>query len=110
MAALRESRADRLHARMCLSCGYQGRELQQRDEASAYSCPFCGADLYARPARSYAEMEGLAPLTSLDCVILDAADSIPSCPRRRAAPRGFIRTLIHRVASRVRRALNLSRA
>jgi predicted RNA-binding Zn-ribbon protein involved in translation (DUF1610 family) len=45
--------------RACLRCGYRGLELQRLDETAAYRCPACGQDLYARPPRSYAEMEGL---------------------------------------------------
>lgn len=48
---------------MCLSCGHTGAELQPTHRASqfVYECPCCGADLYARPPRSYAEMEGIEP-------------------------------------------------
>ena len=33
-----------------------------------FNCPLCKADLYARPPRSYAEMEGLieSPMTNQD--------------------------------------------
>lgn len=44
---------------MCLDCGYRGRELQGERILVTFTCPSCQADLYARPARSYAEMEGL---------------------------------------------------
>lgn len=44
---------------MCLSCGYDGRLIQAGATGHSYTCPSCGADLYARPPRAYAEMEGL---------------------------------------------------
>jgi len=49
--------------RCCLVCGYDGPELQGELRDLTYRCPACDADLYARPPRSYAELEGfvLAP-------------------------------------------------
>lgn len=47
---------------MCLACGYDGRIIQAGRSDPAWQCPQCGADLYARPPRSYAEMEGLEDL------------------------------------------------
>jgi len=44
---------------MCLRCGYRGREVQGGTDGRTFVCPRCEADLYARPARSYAEMEGI---------------------------------------------------
>lgn len=68
-----ESRRDRIGAmlspamspayltdRCCLTCGYRGRELQGRRGQERLVCPQCRQDLYSRPARTYAEMEGLA--------------------------------------------------
>ncbi len=43
---------------MCLGCGFDGPELQGERGSLTFVCPGCDADLYARPARSYAEMEG----------------------------------------------------
>lgn len=57
------ARPDRLHTRRCLSCGYGGPELQGDRGRIALRCPACDEDLYARPARSYSEMEGLDQLT-----------------------------------------------
>jgi len=51
---------DRLQKRMCLSCGKSDPSLQGESGLHVYECPSCGADLYARPARSYAEMEGFS--------------------------------------------------
>ncbi|MBL0926152.1 MAG: hypothetical protein IBJ11_00680 [Phycisphaerales bacterium] len=48
---------------MCLGCGYQGRELRAGAELSTFLCPRCGEDWYARPPRSYAELEGLGPVS-----------------------------------------------
>lgn len=52
-----------VHARslMCLSCGYDGPEVQHD---GTWVCPMCGQDLYERPPMSYAEMEGLAPASA----------------------------------------------
>jgi hypothetical protein len=52
----------RLLTRRCLSCGYDGALLRG---GLADHCARCGCDLRLRPARSYAEMEGLLgqPLT-----------------------------------------------
>ncbi|MGQ0628372.1 MAG: hypothetical protein ACT4PL_09775 [Phycisphaerales bacterium] len=45
--------------RMCLSCGTRAHVLDHHESLAVFRCPSCGADLYARPPRSYAEMEGL---------------------------------------------------
>lgn len=47
-----------LLVRRCVACGYDGSLLRAAD---ARRCPRCGCDLKKRPARSYAEMEGLVP-------------------------------------------------
>jgi hypothetical protein len=58
MAGVRHD-LDRRHTlRVCCACGYRGRELQGERGLGVFSCPSCGGDLYARPARSYAELEG----------------------------------------------------
>lgn len=49
---------------MCLSCGYTGDELQS-PESEPLRCPECGEDLYTRPPRSYAELEGLVEPTAV---------------------------------------------
>ncbi len=59
----------RLMVRRCVACGYDGALLRG---GHAEVCARCGCNLVKRPARSYAEMEGLAgqpmmldePLTS----------------------------------------------
>ena len=48
------------HRRLCLYCGFDGSQIQRRGEGAVFHCPACGGDLYARPPRSYAEMEGFA--------------------------------------------------
>lgn len=60
----------RMFKRRCVACGYDGALLRG---GSAERCARCGCDLQTRPARSYAEMEGLIghPLT------LDAPMSEP---------------------------------
>jgi hypothetical protein len=45
-----------LYVRRCVACGYDGALLQN---GHAERCARCGCDLRLRPARSYAEMEGL---------------------------------------------------
>ena len=45
---------------LLLTCGYRGRELQGRRGQERLACPRCCQDLYTRPARTYAEMEGPA--------------------------------------------------
>ena len=46
----------RLLVRKCVACGYDGKLLRN---GQAPRCARCGCDLKERPARSYAEMEGL---------------------------------------------------
>ncbi len=53
----------RMTRRTCLVCGHQGRRLQGPAGLTATRCPHCNADLYARPPRSYAEMEGLVDVS-----------------------------------------------
>jgi hypothetical protein len=45
-----------LFVRRCVCCGYDGALLKA---GLADRCARCGCDLMDRPARSYAEMEGL---------------------------------------------------
>lgn len=59
MPLVRRSFPSRIDARMCLSCGYRGEELQS-PIGDIVRCPECGEDLYSRPPRSYAELEGFA--------------------------------------------------
>ncbi len=49
---------DALRVRRCLSCGHAAEAFQSPVFAGPYACPECGDDLYARPPRSYAELEG----------------------------------------------------
>jgi hypothetical protein len=46
----------RLLARRCVACGYDGVQLRN---GYAARCARCDCDFRRRPARSYAEMEGL---------------------------------------------------
>ena len=50
---------ERIARRRCVCCGYDGGPLQGPRGRLVFDCPACGADLYARPARTYAELEGL---------------------------------------------------
>lgn len=50
----------RLARRMCLSCGFDGRAIQNHSRDSTWVCPRCDSDLYARPPKSYAELEALS--------------------------------------------------
>lgn len=65
-----------MHTRCCPCCGYAGWELQLRGEDSAFNCPNCDQDLYARPALSYAQREGLIPGT-----VQLAEPALPAPPR-----------------------------
>jgi hypothetical protein len=47
---------------MCLYCGFRHAALAAPGSAAALRCPCCQADLYARPPRSYADLEGLTDL------------------------------------------------
>jgi len=60
---LPRSSTNPVHRRMCLACGSDHASLQSR--RAVFTCPSCGCDLYARPPRSYAEMEGLKPTGAL---------------------------------------------
>ncbi len=66
--------SEHLLTRRCVACGYDGALLRG---GFAERCARCGCDLRKRPARSYAEMEGLrchrAP--SIDPSGADVADS-----------------------------------
>lgn len=59
---LRRAASAWMHRRTCPTCGYMGPELQADAEPATFECPLCAHDLYARPARSYAEREGLVEL------------------------------------------------
>lgn len=50
-----------LFVRRCVCCGYDGALLR---DGRARRCVRCGNDLVQRPARSYAEMEGLVGIAS----------------------------------------------
>lgn len=56
LGRVKTSSATRLHARRCVQCG---GEAQNSPGFRSASCPRCGCDFRLRPARSYAEMEGL---------------------------------------------------
>lgn len=72
--------------RMCLHCGYRGRELQVPGWDRVAHCPGCDGDLYTRAPMTYAQMEGL--------------DEIPAGVRPRAVARretsrfGWLRRLV----------------
>jgi hypothetical protein len=66
MASVRHDTADRLRQRICLACGYRGPEVQQGFPIEVFVCPACACDLYARPPRSYAEMEGVGAANESD--------------------------------------------
>ena len=65
----------RLLVRQCVACGYDGKLLR---DGQASRCARCGCDLRKRPARSYAEMEGLVGQT----VTSDAPLNNPPQERR----------------------------
>lgn len=78
MARVGSPTAVRLQRRMCLSCGFDGSAIQNESREHGWVCPRCNADLYARPPRSYAELEGLNETPARPEVVL----------RPRAAVRG----------------------
>ncbi len=79
-------------AKTCLACGYRGPALQ--GPARAIRCPGCGADLYARPPRSYAELEGFLPSEeTVDLHTSEAADR-PEGTRLRRARSLALRVLV----------------
>ncbi len=65
--------------RQCVYCGYSGFFIQLGGQATGFECPACQGDLYARPARTYGEMEGFAPVV--------AERTAPPSPARRVAYR-----------------------
>lgn len=60
----------RLLMRRCVACGFDGEELLGGPTSR---CPQCGCDLHERPARSYAEMEGLVGMP-----LVRPVESLPS--------------------------------
>jgi hypothetical protein len=66
MRAVRSSVPARHQRRLCLTCGFDGPPLQHYREDAPEACPNCGEDLYARPPRSYAELEGLDEAFEID--------------------------------------------
>ena len=58
-----------LFVRRCVLCGCEAALLR---DGLADTCPSCGCDLRKRPARSYAEMEGLAgPPVAVNSLLFD---------------------------------------
>ncbi|MDX2115396.1 MAG: hypothetical protein SFZ24_07210 [Planctomycetota bacterium] len=82
----------RLSRRMCRGCGFDGGALQPTSDQPSWVCPRCGADLYARPPRSYAEMEGFepsgdarvtaAPARRSTSILCRTAPTVSRAPRR----------------------------
>jgi len=63
---------ERMTRRRCVRCGYGGSALQRAGGRSGsgprsvlLTCPKCQQDLYTRPARSYAELEGFEERASV---------------------------------------------
>jgi len=105
MASVKEIVLPPLERRVCLTCGYRGAELQREGSAAAFVCPRCGQDLYTRPARSYAEMEGLsiAGREVMDPAAgMSEIEAGASTPKRRGGVVGMVRGWILRVVKAVR--------
>ncbi len=66
MRTIRAERSKGLRRKICVACGYDGPAIRGDLDEINYACPHCHQDLYARPPMSYAEMEGLVPVTFLD--------------------------------------------
>ena len=65
-----------------MACGYRGAEVQSGYPVEVFVCPGCGCDLYTRPPRSFAEMEGV---DSASGVISDRGIRGESSPNGHAA-------------------------
>jgi predicted RNA-binding Zn-ribbon protein involved in translation (DUF1610 family) len=112
MSRVRERTRSWVTARVCLGCGYDGSELQTQDESATFLCPCCGQDLYARPPKSYAEMEGLvesAPSLPCDEIGSDACDVDPEAAIASLWWRGWWRGLLGAI-SRLRRFRSIETA
>lgn len=70
---------------MCLACGHRGRHLQGEKGLITFQCPNCGADLYSRPPRSYAELEGFVAPVVRRIAVSDLPRRQISAPIRRRA-------------------------
>ena len=79
--------------RACLACGHRGPSLQRRSPDRALRCPGCGADLYSRPPRSYAELEGFVPIEH-DEIDRGSGESIRPARRWPAARRFVVRAVV----------------
>lgn len=79
---------------MCLGCGFDGRELQGERGRFTFVCPCCGEDLYARPPRSYAQLEGLVSRRLIEVKAYDP-------PARRSRPILWINRTLVRVMRRL---------
>lgn len=84
--------SQRLTVRRCLDCGYDGALLRA---GQAPQCPRCGCDLIKRPARSYAEMEGLVDdsettMASLNFAPATCAPSDSAMPQDRLVHRWLV--------------------
>lgn len=75
----------RLARRMCLSCGFDGRAIQNNSRETEWACPRCGSDLYARPPKSYAELEALS-----DSNPGAPAEDMPALREERRSLRGLL--------------------
>ncbi len=68
MAVRSLTRETGIHVRRCLRCGHVADEFQIRTndrgpvDVPPLVCSNCCEDLYARPPRSYAELEGICDL------------------------------------------------
>jgi hypothetical protein len=86
MATMRSTLPARQTRRMCLHCGYGGRELQSPGWDRVAHCPCCDGDLYTRTPLSYAQMEGLDEM---------GPESRPrSIARRERSRFGWLRRLV----------------
>lgn len=101
----RESAPAWIHRKRCLYCGEDGRAIQAACRTAVFRCPRCMGDLYARPPRSYAELEGLAPeRTPSELRPADAAQV-----RRRRGPLGALIGLMRSAVACVRWILAVRR-
>lgn len=87
MASVGQTIPQWVRRRVCLSCGFAGKSLQADAPQTCWTCPRCGVDLYQRPPRSYAEMEGL--------------DAPPEQARSRGESLGFVHLVAQPTGTRI---------
>jgi hypothetical protein len=109
MAQTRTKLRNWMQTKVCPSCGYSGRDVQvagvDDDEAETFCCPCCENDLYARPAMSYAEMEGFTSQQLVETMVRHASKVTVSVASQTAATRTPRPSLLSRCWAIIRKLL-----